>query len=180
MIVEKAQNVTVIQREQREIERQIIKLYIILDERHHNNIISTQFMELNRKLIEQDGIHLSTQTTRGLASDIIQTSHTKETMQTDIQRTLTNQEQHLRIAIQQNQPEQQEDEIVVVKTNNRGAAIVIGMMGIRILKAKYNFQIDTEKMEGGEYALVIRGQPEVTERARKEINRIINEETKTN
>ena len=72
-------------------------------------------MELNRKLIDQDGIHLSTQAARGLASDIIQTSHTKETMQTDIQRTETNQEQHLRIAIQQNQPEQKEDEIELLK-----------------------------------------------------------------
>ena len=34
-------------------------------------------------------------------------------------------------------------------------------------------------MEGGEYALIIRGQPEDTKRARKEINRIINEETQT-
>ena len=34
-------------------------------------------------------------------------------------------------------------------------------------------------MEGGEYALIIRGQPEDTKRARKEINSIINEETQT-
>ena len=38
-------------------------------------------------------------------------SHTKETTQTYIQRTVTSQEQDLRITIQQNQPEQQEDEI---------------------------------------------------------------------
>ena len=190
MIVEKAQHVTVIQlphiysrdqRKQREIERQIIKLNTILEERHPNNIISTQFMELNRKLIDQDGIHLTTQAARDLATAIIQTSHTKETTQTDIQRTVTNQEQGLRITIQQNQPEQQEDEIEVVKTNNRGAPIVIGSKGlqVRILKAKYNVQIDTEKMEGGEYVLIIRGQPEDTKTARKEINRIINGETQT-
>ena len=73
MIVEKAQNVTVIQlppiysrdqRKQRELDRQIIKLNTILEERHPNNIISTQFMELNRQLIDQDGIHLTTQAAR--------------------------------------------------------------------------------------------------------------------
>ena len=138
-------------------------------------------MELNRQLIDQDGIHLTTQAARDIATAIIHTSHTKETTQTDIQRTVTNQEQDLRITIQQEQPEQQEDVLEVVKTSNRGAAIVIGSKGlrVRILKAKYNVQIDKEKMEGGEYALIIRGQPEDTKRARKEINLIINEETQT-
>ena len=89
---------------------------------------------------------------------------------------LTEPSHEMRITIQQNQPtDQQEEEIEVIKTSYRAAAIVIGAKGnrVRLLKAKYDVEIDREKLEGWEYGLIIRGKSEDTERASEEINNII-------
>ena len=78
------------------------------------------------------------------------------------------------------QPELQEDKIEVVKINNRRAVIVIGTKRIQMMtfKAKYNVQIDTEKLEGGEYTLLIRGKPEEPKKARKQETRSTESSTK--
>ena len=166
-------------RKQREMDREIIRMNTILEERHQN-IISTQFMEQNRNLIQQDGLHLTNQAAIDIATAIMQSAHPTGTSPTQTPRTITTQQEEMKITIHQNQQQdQQEEEIEVIETSYRGAAIVIGAKGnrVRLLKAKYNVEIDREKLEGGEYALIIRGKTEDTKRARLEINNIIKEET---
>ena len=165
-------------RKQREMDREIIRMNTILEERHQN-IISTQFMEENRNLIQQDGLHLTNQAAMDIATAIMQSAHPTRTSPTRTPRTITTQQEEMKITIHQNQQQdQQEEEIEVIETSYRGAAIVIGAKGnrVRLLKAKY-VDIDREKLEGGEYALIIRGKTEDTKRARLEINNIIKEET---
>ena len=137
-------------------------------------------MEQNRNLIQQDGLHLTNQAAIDIATAIMQSAHPTRTSPTQTPRTITTQQEEMKITIHQNQQQdQQEEEIEVIETSYRGAAIVIGAKGnrVRLLKAKYNVEIDREKREGGEYALIIRGKTEDTKRARLEINNIIKEET---
>ena len=137
-------------------------------------------MEQNRNLIQQDGLHLTNQAAIDIATATIQSAHPPRTSPTQTPRTITTQQEELKITIHQNQPQDQQDkEIEVIETSYRGAAIIIEAKGnrVRLLKAKYSMEIDKEKLEEGEYALIIRGKTEDTKRARLEINNIIKEET---
>ena len=113
LITEKIKNVTqdlvIIQlppiycrdyRKQLEIDKEIIRMNTILEERHHN-IMSTHFMEQNRNLIQQDGLHLTNQAAIDIATAIIQSAHPPRTSPTQTPRTITTQ-QELKITIHQN------------------------------------------------------------------------------
>ena len=81
-------------------------------------------MEQNRNLMEQGGLCLTSQAAHDIATAIIQIAHPPETSSTHAPRTITTQQEEMRITIHQDQPtDQREGEIEVIETHYRGTAI---------------------------------------------------------
>ncbi len=146
-------------------QRQMISYQTLISDKYGERTIVTDEMYEQPNYIQSDDLHLSTMG-REKAAQLIhdqvtqKTGGEKKTPQT---------------------PEANPNRVTItIKTDKTKAAKVIGKEGQRIkaIKAKNGVNIDTEYLENGSRLFILQGDKENTNKARQEIEKIIQETTR--
>ena len=153
--------------------REVVKLNAMLEGTHDTQLINNTAIEHDRKMIVDDGYHLSKEGTAACAREIAR--HLTQTTPPQ-ERNVSVQDQTCIIEIPNTPPNPDENHTETIETTAEIAGRVIGQGAstIKRIKAKYQVQITTIK-EGNKRKFQIEGHRQNTQKARQDISRIISE-----